>query len=328
VTAPPRRALITGITGQDGSFLTELLLDRGYGVTGMVRGGPGAGLGLVEHLRDRITIVAADLLDAGSLTQAIGEADADEIYHLAAPTFVPDSWRDPRLTIEAIAASTATVLSAVIASGASTRVFVASSGEMFGDAETSPQREDTACRPRNPYAAAKLLAHQLAGQLRDHTGVHVCSGILYNHESERRPERFVSRKITRAAAEITLGLRTELALGDLSAVRDWSFAGDVMLGAWQSLQHPTANDYIFASGIPHTVDDLLHAAFAHAGLDPEKYVQIDTTLTRGPERTPPIGDPSRARHDLGWTPAWSFEQLVARMVDADLRTLADVGERE
>ena len=224
-------------------------------------------------------------------------------------------------TIAAIAGATATVLEAVIASRAPTRVFLAASGEMFGEAAVSPQREDTPCRPRNPYAAAKLLAHQLAGQLRDHTGVHVCSGILYNHESERRPQRFVSRKITRGVAEITLGLRTELPLGDLSAVRDWSFAGDVMLGAWLSLQHEQPNDYIFASGIAHTVDDLLQAAFAHVGLDPDKYVQIDTALTRGPERTAPVGDPSRARNDLGWTPTHTFGQLIARMVDADLDAL-------
>jgi GDPmannose 4,6-dehydratase len=323
VSAPPRRALITGITGQDGSFLAERLLERRYEVIGVVRGGPGAGLGLAEHLRDQIEVIDGDLLDAQSLTRAIAEVAADEIYHLAAPTFVPDSWRDPRATIVAIAGATATVLSAVIATGASTRVFLASSGEMFGDADTSPQREDTACRPRNPYAAAKLLAHQLAGQLRDHDGVHVCSGILYNHESERRPKRFVSRKITRAAAEIKLGLRSELSLGDLSAVRDWSFAGDVMHGAWLALQHETPNDYILASGTPHTVNDLLHAAFAHVGLDPDEYVQIDTTLTRGPEQTAPVGDPTRAHHDLGWTPTHTFAQLIARMVDADLRALAN-----
>jgi GDPmannose 4,6-dehydratase len=323
VTAPPRRALITGITGQDGSFLAELLLERKYEVIGVVRGDLGARLGLADHLRDRVRVVAGDLRRPESLVETIRDVAPDEIYHLAAPTFVPDSWREPRQTIDAIAGATATVLQAVIAARAPTRVFVASSGEMFGDTDTSPQREDTACRPRNPYAAAKLLAHQLAGQLRDHTGVHVCSGILYNHESERRPKRFVSRKITSAAAEIKLGLRTELSLGDLSAVRDWSFAGDVMYGAWLSLQHDKPNDYIFASGIPHTVDDLLHAAFARVGLDPGEYVRIDTTLTRGPEQTAPVGDPSRARNDLGWTPACNFEQLVGRMVDADLRALAN-----
>jgi GDPmannose 4,6-dehydratase len=323
VSAPSRRALITGITGQDGSFLAELLLERAYEVVGLVRGDLGGPLGLAEHLRDRIQVLPGDLLMPETLTHAIHEVTADEIYHLAAPTFVPDSWRAPSRTIHAIADSTATLLEAVIASRAPTRVFIASSGEMFGDAGISPQREDTACRPRNPYAAAKLLAHQLASQLRDHAGVHVCSGILYNHESERRPERFVSRKITRAAAQIKLGLRTELSLGDLSAVRDWSFAGDVMLGAWLSLQQGQPNDYIFASGIPHTVEDLLRAAFAHVGLNPDKYVQTNTGLARPHETTPPIGDPSRARRELGWTPACSFEQLVARMVDADLRALAN-----
>jgi GDPmannose 4,6-dehydratase len=323
VTAPYRRALITGITGQDGSFLAELLLEREYEVIGVVRGDVGSPLGLADHLRGRVRVVAGDLRRPDSLVETIRDVAPDEIYHLAAPTFVPDSWREPRRTIEAIAGSTATVLETVIAARSPTRVFIASSGEIFGDADTSPQREDTACRPRNPYAAAKLLAHELAGQLRAHAGVHVCSGILYNHESERRPERFVSRKITRGAAEIKLGLRTELPLGDLSAVRDWSFAGDVMLGAWLSLQPDQPDDYIFASGIPHTVGDLLRVAFAHVGLDPDEYVTIDAELTRDPERTAPIGDPSRARHQLDWTPTCNFEQLIARMVDADLRALAN-----
>jgi GDPmannose 4,6-dehydratase len=323
VSAPSRRALITGITGQDGSFLADLLLERGYEVVGMVRGDPGGPLGLAEHLRDRLAVVAGDLLRPESLITAIRDVAADEIYHLAAPTFVPTSWREPTRTIQAIAGSTATLLEEVIALGAETKVFIASSGEMFGEAGSSPQREDTECRPRNPYAAAKLLAHQLASQLREHAGVHVCSGILYNHESERRPERFVSRKITRAAAQIKLGVASKLSLGDLSAVRDWSFAGDVMLGAWLSLQHEQPNDYIFASGIRHTVDDLLHTAFAHVGLDPGKYVKVDASLTRGPEQTALIGDASRARRELGWTPTCTFEQLVARMVDADLRALSD-----
>jgi len=323
VSAPSRRALITGITGQDGSFLAELLLHRGYEVVGMVRSQTGDALGLSEHLRGRIQPVAGDLLRPASLTRALREVRADEIYHLAAPTFVPDSWREPSQTIQAIAGATATLLETVTALGGPTRVFIASSGEMFGDARSSPQHEDTACRPQNPYAAAKLLAHQLAGQLRDHAGLHVCSGILYNHESERRPERFVSRRITRAAAQIKLGLASELVLGDLSAVRDWSFAGDVMLGAWLALQHNQPADYIFASGVGHTVEDLLRGAFAHVGLDPGAYVRSDTSLARAPEQTPRIGDPGRARRELGWTPTCSFEQLVTRMVDADLHALQD-----
>jgi GDPmannose 4,6-dehydratase len=324
VSEPPRRALITGITGQDGSFLAELLLERSYEVIGLIRHDrrDRRSLGLSEHLRDRIAVVAGDLLAPASLAEAVSDVAADEIYHLAAPTFVPDAWREPTRTVQAIAGATAALLEAVISVGPQTRVFIASSGEMFGDAGTSPQREDTVCRPRNPYAAAKLLAHQLACQLRDHSGLHVCSGILYNHESERRPERFVSRKITRAAAQIKLGLATELSLGDISAVRDWSFAGDVMEGARLSLQHDQPSDYIFASGVPHTVEDLLRAAFAHVGLEPDEYVRIDTNMIRAPERTLPIGDPSRARRDLGWTPTHSFEQLVARMVESDLRALA------
>jgi GDPmannose 4,6-dehydratase len=322
VSAPSRRALITGITGQDGSFLAELLVKRGYDVIGLVRHDAAASLGPSEHLRPRIELVRGDLLEPESLARAVTDVAADEIYHLAAPTFVPDSWREPSRTIRAIAAGTATLLETVISVGGQTRVFLASSGEMFGDAGTSPQREDTICRPRNPYAAAKLLGHQLASQFRERTGLHVCSGILYNHESERRPERFVSRKITRTVAQIKLGLTDELSLGDVSAVRDWSFAGDVMEGAWLALQHDQPNDYILASGIAHTVDDLLRTAFAHVGLDPGEYVRIDTQMARAPEPTLPVGDPSRARQDLGWMATCSFEQLVARMVDSDLRALA------
>jgi GDPmannose 4,6-dehydratase len=322
VSAPSGRALITGITGQDGSFLAELLLQRGYEVIGLVRNDAAASLGSSEHLRPRLELVRGDLLEPESLAWAVTDVAADEIYHLAAPTFVPDSWREPSRTIRAIAAGTATLLETVISLGGQTRVFLASSGEMFGDAGTSPQCEDTICRPRNPYAAAKLLGHQLASQLRERTGLHVCSGILYNHESERRPERFVSRKITRTVAQIKLGLTNELSLGDVSAVRDWSFAGDVMEGAWLALQHDQPNDYILASGIAHTVDDLLRTAFAHVGLDPGEYVRIDTQMARAPEPTLPVGDPSRARQDLGWTATCSFEQLVARMVDSDLRALA------
>jgi GDPmannose 4,6-dehydratase len=246
----------------------------------------------------------------------------DELYHLASPTFIPETWRDLAGTVTAIAGGTATLLQAVAEHSPHTRVLVAGSGEMFGDAPDSPQREDTPCRPRSPYAAAKLTSHQLVGLMRDHTGVFGCSAILFNHESERRPPHFVTRKITRAAASIKLGLTSELTLGDTSAIRDWSFAPDVMRGCRLMLGHERAGDYILASGIGHTVDDLLRVAFAHAGLDPAEHVRTDPDLVRARETTPPVGDPTRARTELGWAPTLTFEQLVARMVDADLAELS------
>ena len=234
---------------------------------------------------------------------------------------MPDSWKYPALTLAAIAHSTAALLEALRDHDRGARLFVAGSSEMFGDTPESPQCEETACRPRTPYATAKLAAHQLVGQLRDHDGLFACSGILYNHESERRPESFVSRKITRAAAQIKLGLARELVLGDLDAVRDWSFAGDVMRGAWLMLQQEQPGDYVLASGVPHTIAELAEAAFAHVGLDARAYIRVDPELVRPSEATRPVGDPRRARERLGWEPALDFEQLVARMVNADLRIL-------
>jgi GDPmannose 4,6-dehydratase len=322
VNQPPRRALITGITGQDGSFLAEELLDRGYEVAGLTRRDPAQSLGATESLRARLTLVQGDVRDPATRA-AIARFDPAEIYHLAAPTFVPDSWADPAATMDAIHGSAAALLHTLADDLAGARLFLAGSAEMFGDAPASPQREDTPAHPRSPYASAKLAACQLAAQLRARDGRFVVTGILYNHESERRPPRFVTRKITRAAAEIALGRRARLALGDLSAVRDWSFAGDVMHGAWLSLQHESADDYVFAGGIGHSVAELLDAAFHHVGLDPADHVDVDPTLVRAPETVAPIGDSSRARERLGWAPAVSFTQLVGRMVDADREALRD-----
>ncbi len=323
-----RRALITGLTGQDGSFLAESLLDDGYVVVGLVHPGGqqndvgGDRLGLAAHLEGRIEVIEGDLLAPPSLRAAVAAVQPDELFHLAAPTFVPESWRHPARTMEAIAGGTATLLEAVRSDSPHTRVLVAGSGEMFGDAPESPQREDTPCRPRTPYAAAKLAAHQLVGQLRGHDGLFACSGILYNHESERRPEAFVTRKVTRAAAAIKLGLAEDLTLGDTSAVRDWSFAGDIMRGCRLILAHGTPGDYVLASGVGHTVADLVDVAFGHVGLNPADHVRTDPELVRPPEAVPPVGDPARARADLGWEPTLTFEQLVARMVDADLAQLS------
>ncbi len=309
---------MTGLTGQDGSFLAELLLAEGYEVTGVVRGGPRASLGAAEHLRGRVRAVAGNLLDQGSLRAAVEEVRPHELYHLAAPSFVPASWEDPAEALAAIAGATASLLQAVRDIDPAIRVFVAASGAMFGAAGVSPQREETPCRPDTPYAIAKLAVHQLVGAMRAHDGLYACSGILYNHESERRPERFVTRKITRAAAAVELGLESEVVLGDLDAVRDWSFAGDVMRGAWLMLQQQEPQDFILASGEPHTVRDLVRAAFACVGRDAERYVRVAPELVRAPEPTPLVGDPSRARERLGWQASMSFEQLVERMVRADL----------
>jgi GDPmannose 4,6-dehydratase len=316
-----RRALITGLTGQDGSFLAELLLAEGYDVSGLHRGGPDAALGASEHLRGQVELISGDLLDHSSLRAAVERARPHELYHLAAPSFVPASWEHPAQTIAAIAGASTALLEVVRDLDPAIRVFVASSGAIFGAAPESPQREDTPCRPETPYAIAKLAAHLQVGALRAHDGLYACSGILYNHESERRPQQFVTRKITRAAAAVKLGLGQDVVLGDLRAVRDWSFAGDVLRGAWLILQQEHPDDYILASGIPHTVGELADAAFACVGLRAEEHVRVDPELVRAPEATPLVGDPGKARRVLGWRPRLSFEELVERMVRADLDEL-------
>jgi GDPmannose 4,6-dehydratase len=357
VDTHPRRALITGISGQDGSFLAELLLEKGYEVTGFVHGeARERSLGSSEHLRERLSLVGGDLLEPASLRAAIEQAQPHELYHLASPSFIPASWEKPADTMRAIAGSTAVLLEAVRTlqdtprgahpeghppcreaphsggqagrqagdSAPRTRVWVAASGAMFGDAPQSPQSESTPCRPTTPYAIAKLASHQLVGALRAHDGLYACSGIVFNHESERRPPQFVTRTVTRAAAQIKLGLAEEVTLGALDAVRDWSFAGDVMYGAWLCLQQEQADDYVLASGVGRTVAQLVDTAFACVGLEAERYVRVDPKLVRAPERTASVGDPSRARERLGWKPRLSFEQLVERMVEADLRELQAV----
>ena len=317
----PRSALITGLTGQDGSFLAELLLEKGYTVTGLHRGAPEEPLGASEHLREQVDVVRGDLLEPGTLRDAIEQVRPSEIYHLAAPSFVLDSWERPQQTMNAIVGSTAVILEAVRDLDPRMRVYVPASGAIFGDARESPQREDTPCRPQTPYAIAKLATHQLVGALRLKDGLLACSGIVYNHESERRPERFVTRRITRGAAAIALGLRQELKIGDLDAVRDWSFAGDIMRGAWMMVQQDHPEDYVLASGVARTVAELARTAFACVDLEAERYLRVDPALVRTPEPTPSVGDPSRAHERLGWQPQVSFTELVERMVRADLRSL-------
>jgi GDPmannose 4,6-dehydratase len=316
------RAVITGVTGQDGSYLAELLLADGMEVTGVIRRDPSDTLPLIEHLRGEIDLVQADLGEPQTLARAIAGARPDEVYHLAAPTFVPDSWKHPAETFAEIAGATATVLTAARDAGLGARVFVATSSEIFGNAPSSPQSEETPLRPTSPYGVAKLAAHLLAGALRERDGMHVCSGITYNHESPRRPERFVSRKVTRAAAAISLGLEQELVLGNLDTVRDWCFAGDVMRGARAMVRHSEPGDYVLASGVGRTVRELVDVAFACVDLDAEQYVRVDRALVRPAEEVPLVGDPSRAREVLGWEPDTSFEQLIGAMVESDLRELA------
>jgi GDPmannose 4,6-dehydratase len=316
-----RRALITGITGQDGSYLAELLLERGYEVTGLVRGGQKRSLGSSEHLRERLRLLAWDLRDRPSLLRAIDQVRPNELYHLAAPSFIPSSWRTPAQIFSEVTGSTAWVFEIVREIDPEIRVFVACSGAIFGDVHESPQNELTPCLPASPYAAAKLASHQLTGMMRTHDGLFACSGILFNHESERRPERFVTRRIARAAAAISLGLQDELTLGDLDAVRDWSFAGDVMRGAWLMLQGDQPADYVLASGVGRTVAELAHTAFECVGLQAKRHLRIDPDLVRAPEKAPSVGDPNKAQTQMGWRPEVSFEDLIARMVHADLRGL-------
>ena len=319
-----KSALITGLTGQDGSFLAELLLEKGYRVTGFVRGSPDRSLGYCEPLRGAVELVRGDLLDSSTLRAAVAGARPSELYHLAGPSFVPPSWEHPRETLGAIAGSAAAILEAVRDLDAPIRVFLSASGAIFGDAPESPQREDTPCRPTSPYAIAKLAAHQLAGAMRGRYGLHASSGITFNHDSERRSDQFVTRRITRGAAAIALGLQQELKLGDLDAVRDWSFAGDIVRGAWLMLQQEQPDDYVLASGVPHTVAELARTAFACVDLDAERYVRVDPALVRPAERTPSVGDASKARSRLGWEPEVGFDQLVERMVRADLLSLEGV----
>jgi GDPmannose 4,6-dehydratase len=309
-----RRALITGITGQDGSYLAELLLARNYEVTGMVRSQTAA-------VPESVVVLTGDLLDPPSLRAALDATRPHELYHLAAPTFVPDSWEHPTRTLSAIGGATATLLESARAIDESMRVWVSTSSEIFGDAGESPQTERSPMRPRSPYGVAKLTAHGIVGAMRERFGLFACSGITYNHESPQRPEQFVSRKITRGAAAIKVGVGRELVLGDLDAVRDWSHAADVVHAAWLALQADEADDYVIASGIGRTVRDFVAAAFAAVDLDWVPWVRVEHAMLRPPEPVPLVGDATRARETLGWSPSRSFEDLVTEMVEADLAML-------
>jgi len=316
-----RRALITGITGQDGSYLAEFLLEKGYKVYGMVRRASSDHFERIAHLEDRIELREGDLLDQLSIITLLHAIEPHEIYNLAAQSFVPTSWEQPILTSEATALGVTRMLEAIRVVDRSIRFYQASSSEMFGKVRESPQNEKTPFYPRSPYGVAKVYGHYLTVNYRESYGVYAVSGILFNHESPRRGRQFVSRKISLGAAAIKLGLATQLRLGNLDAKRDWGYAGDYVDAMWTMMQQSTPDDFVIATGETHTVRELCQIAFARVGLDWEKYVVVDATHVRPAEVDLLIGDAGKARRVLGWRQKVSFRELVEMMVDADLREL-------
>ncbi len=316
-------ALITGITGQDGSYLAEFLLEKGYRVYGMVRRLSTFNDERIHHLLDRIEIIDADLLDQLSLISALRQSHADEVYNLAAMSFVATSFQQPVATGEYTALSVARMLEAVRLADWPIRFYQASTSEMFGKAQTTPQNERTPFYPRSPYGVAKLYGHWITVNFRESYDLFACSGILFNHESERRGLEFVTRKISHAVARIKLGLQDKLILGNLDAQRDWGFAGDYIEAMWLMLQQPTPDDYVVATGTTHSVRDFVIAAFNTVGIpDWERYVSTDPRFLRPAEVDYLIGDASKARERLGWRPRVTFEELVRRMVEHDLQLVA------
>ena len=314
-------ALITGITGQDGSYLAEWLLTRGYGVVGMVRRASTENFERIAHLRDRIELRQADLLDQLSLIDLLRTVRPDEIYNLAAQSFVPTSWAQPVLTAEFDAVGVTRLLEAMRLITPEARFYQASSSEMFGKVRETPQRETTPFHPRSPYGVAKVYGHYITVNYRESYGLYACSGILFNHESPRRGREFVTRKVADGVARIKLGLASELALGNLKARRDWGFAGDYVEAMWQMLQQPVPDDYVVATGESHAVQELVEIACASAGLDWRAVVREEPALLRPAEVDHLVGDATKARRVLGWAPRVSFPDLVEMMVRADLERL-------
>jgi GDPmannose 4,6-dehydratase len=316
-----KTALITGITGQDGSYLAEFLLDRGYTVVGVVRRTSHDSYERIGHLLDRVRIVPADLLDQHSLTTVVRESRPDEVYNLAAQSFVPTSWAQPVLTGEFTALGVTRLLEAVRLAHPAARCYQASSSEMFGKAVESPQRETTPFYPRSPYGVAKVYGHWITVNYRESYGLYAVSGILFNHESPRRGLEFVTRRVSDGVARIALGMQRELRLGNLDARRDWGYAGDYVDAMWRMLQQQQPTDYVVGTGVAHSVRELCELAFGHVGLDWRKHVRVDRALVRPAEVDVLLADPSKARRELGWQPRVSFAELVRMMVDADLERL-------
>ncbi len=314
-----KRALITGITGQDGSYLAELLLDKGYEVHGLIRRTSASNLSRISHIRDRIELVPGDLMDQHSLTAAVQEIEPDEVYNLAAQSFVPSSWSQPVVTGEITALGATRILEAIRAKP-QTRFYQASSSEMFGNVQEWPQNEKTPFYPRSPYAVAKVYAHWITVNYRESYGLFACSGVLFNHESPRRGMEFVTRKVTNSVARLRLGKQNELRLGNLDVHRDWGYAGDYVEAMWLMLQQEEPGDYVIGTGISHSVRELLELSFRNAGIDDwEKHVVVDEKLFRPAEVTRLIADSSKARTVLGWQPKVTFDELIAMMVQADLQ---------
>jgi GDPmannose 4,6-dehydratase len=317
-----RRALVIGIAGQDGSLLAELLLHEGYEVFGVVRQPVSTSFPNLAGFREALDLAQADVLDELSLVDVLTASRPDEVYNLAAPSFVPMSWRQPVLTAEFAAVGCTALLEAIRRVDAGIRFYQASSSEIFGEPREVPQHEETPLAPVTPYGVAKAYAHFITRSYRRRYGLHASSGILYNHESPRRPLDFVTRKISHAAAAISLGLERDVSLGNLEARRDWGYAGDYVRAMWLMLQQDEPDDYVIASGASHSVRDLVERAFAHVGLEWQDHVRIDESLVRGKaELYDLVGDPSRAQDRLGWSPTVDFEELVHLLVDADLDRL-------
>jgi GDPmannose 4,6-dehydratase len=317
-----KRALITGITGQDGSYLAELLLDEGYEVFGLTRRLSASNYWRIEHILDRVTLIPGDLLDQLSLIRVLERVRPGEVYNLAAMSFVPASWDQPMLTGEFNSQGVTRLLEAVRVVDSTIRIYQASSSEMFGKVRETPQRETTPFYPRSPYGVSKVFAHYITVNYRESYDLFAVSGMLFNHESPRRGLEFVTRKVTDGVARIKLGLERRLSLGNLDAHRDWGFAGDYVRAMWLMLQQPSADDYVIATGESHSVRELVEIAFEHAGLDWQKHVQLDPALLRPAEVDHLIGDSSKARATLGWTPTTDFPGLVRMMVDTDLERLS------
>lgn len=313
------RALITGITGQDGSYLAEFLLEKGYEVIGMVRRSSTESFDRIDHIKDKIKLVQADLLDQLSIISIIEEHRPSEVYNLAAQSFVPASWTQPVLTGEFNALGVTKMLEAIRLVDKKIKFYQASSSEMFGKVQEVPQKESTPLYPRSPYGVAKVYGHWITINYRESYGIHANSGILFNHESPRRGLEFVTRKITDAAARIKLGLANKVKLGNMTAQRDWGFAGDYVHAMWLMLQQDEPDNYVIATGHTHSVEKLARLAFEHVNLDYKDHVETDPSLVRPAEVELLVGDPSYANNKLGWVPKVSFEQLIEMMVDADLQ---------
>lgn len=318
-----KKALITGLTGQDGSYLAELLLTKGYQVFGLVRRSSSSNISRISHLWGNVQILSGDLLDQCSLMDAITQSQPDEIYNLASQSYVPTSWTQPSLTAEYTALGVSRLLESIRRCKPDAKFYQASSSEVFGQPDESPQTERTAFRPRNPYGVAKAYAHWMTVNYRQQYNLYTCCGITYTHESPRRGSEFVFRKITRGAAAIKLGLATELKLGNLDARRDWCYARDAVYAMWMMLQQQQADDYIIASGETHSVRELVEYAFNGVGLNWQDYVSVDPAFYRPDEPVQLVGCIDKIQTQLGWTPQNSFKQLVELMVDYDLKELSD-----